>query len=323
MSSLTLLVLSFIVNCVVFANGQQDQKFFRKDYTYLSSTESFYKIHTLHRTWREAKKRCELEGSSLFYPEDDNEANEVIAFWNKTQPFSWVYIGISDLLAKGVFQTIDGRPVMDVYSNWGPGEPNDAGGVEDCVVLRRDGTLNDDRCDKKNPFICKKALGDLRWSQDCDFPRTDYTFNKDLNRCYKFHPRPKNWTEAITICSAEQSYLSIINSQAEADFLVQLTEQKKKSNAPGLTLNGAVLLGFHNRLNDEEWKTIKGQPLEDSGYSVWGGGQPDGGDNELCGSMFFNGQLNDIGCGQRCFFICEHEIGSPTEDIDVRFNDLL
>lgn len=52
---------------------------------------------------------CALEGASLFYPEDDNEAQAVLAFWNVTQPFSWVFIGISDLIAKGVFETIDGK----------------------------------------------------------------------------------------------------------------------------------------------------------------------------------------------------------------------
>lgn len=89
--------------------GQRDLLFFRKDYAYLVGPESFYKIHTIHRTWAEAKKMCAMEGATMFYPENEAEANAVIEFWNKTQPFSWVNIGVSDSLAKGVFETIDGK----------------------------------------------------------------------------------------------------------------------------------------------------------------------------------------------------------------------
>lgn len=59
---------------------------------------------------------------------------------------------------------------MDIYNNWGQGEPNDADGNEDCVILRRDNTLNDDKCDRKYPFICKKRLIDLDWNTLCDIP---------------------------------------------------------------------------------------------------------------------------------------------------------
>ncbi|XP_049867542.1 secretory phospholipase A2 receptor-like [Pectinophora gossypiella] len=316
-SILFLVLLTFLE-----ANAQLSKRFFRKDYTYLITTEAFYKIHTVHRTWAEAKQRCEMEGASLFYAETDDEANDVISWWNQTQPFYWVYVGISDLLAQEVYETIDGRPVLDVYSNWGPGEPNNAGGVEDCVILRRDGTLNDDRCDKKYPFICKKSLNTLQWNNECDMPNQDYVYNDALGRCYKFHTDPKNWTEAITYCSAEQSYLAIINSQVEDDYLVKLTEDAKKDGVSGLSLIGAVYLGFHN-VDGTGWKTIKGTPLEDTGYPKWGNQQPDGGTNETCGSMFYTGQLNDVSCHHKMFYICEHDIKNLSGAIDERFNQLI
>ncbi|KAJ2937902.1 hypothetical protein O0L34_g18725 [Tuta absoluta] len=312
------LVVLFVVSCVVFANGQQDKKFFRNDYTYLDATKSFYKLHTVFRTWEEANKRCLMEGASLFYAENDQEASEVIDFWNKTQAYDKIYVGITDLVLKDNFQTVDGKSILDVYNNWRIGEPNNNGGGENCVSLFRDGTLNDDACDNKTPFICKKELKDVQWNNECDLPRTDYNLNQTLDRCYKFHSDPKNWTEAMAICNAEQSYLAIINSQEEADYFVDLIAREKKDNAPGLTLSGAVYLGFHNRLGDG-WKTIQGQTLEEAGYS-WSEGtsQPDGKGNETCGSMFYTGQLNDLGCFDRIFFICEHEIGKATPNIDAQ-----
>lgn len=53
---------------------------------------------------------------------------------------------------------------------------------------------------------------------------------------------------------------------------------------------------------------VLGETLEQAGYASWGNNQPDGGENERCGSMFYNGQLNDVSCTTvRCFFICERE----------------
>ena len=40
-----------------------------------------------------------------------------------------------------------------VFSNWGGAEPNDAGGIEDCLIgWFSNGTWNDGRCDEPNPW---------------------------------------------------------------------------------------------------------------------------------------------------------------------------
>ncbi|KAJ8722606.1 hypothetical protein PYW07_003792 [Mythimna separata] len=314
---LVILIVNLVTDC---SYGQRDKKFFRKDYKYIDSVQGFYKIHTLHKTWFEAKRVCALEGASLFYPENDDEAQAVISYWNDTQPFSWVYVGISDLLVKGVFETINGNPVSDVYNYWAAGEPNDAGGVEDCVILKRDGTYNDFSCDRKTPFICKKSLLSLEWNQACNIPNLDYIYNEEVGRCYKFHLTPMSWTDAYSVCSAEQSYLTVINTQSEADYLVKLTELKTRNQAPGDYLSGAVHIGFHNRLNDG-WQAVRGTTLDDTGYVCWGQNQPDGEGREQCGSMFYNGLLNDVSCDTRCFFICEHEVDTLETLYDDRFGD--
>lgn len=75
-----------------------------------------------------------------------------------------------------------------------------------------------------------------------------------------------NWTDAHAMCSVEQSYLAIINTQAEADYLVKITEEAPKSKVKGNFLSGAVYLGYHNRDNDG-WKTIKGLRIIVNSYS--------------------------------------------------------
>ncbi|KAL0894022.1 hypothetical protein ABMA27_014088 [Loxostege sticticalis] len=313
------LFIYFLFFLVATSYSQRDKLNFRKDYRYLNGTDSFYKIHTMHKKWQDAKDVCAMEGATLFYPEDQNESDAVVEYMKATQPFHWVYVGISSLIVKGVFETVDGRSVNDVYAHWGPGEPNDAAGVEDCVILRNDGTLNDVNCDNKNPFVCKKTLDSLEWNTRCDMPYSDYVFEDNLGKCYKFHLGPKTWPEAYAICNAELSYLAVINSQDEADHLKKMTELAPKDHVQGNFLRGAVHLGFHKR--GGEWKTIKGTRLEDSGYSKWGNQQPDGGDKETCGSMFYNGHFNDLKCDTNCFFICEHDVGSLGSAFDDRFGD--
>lgn len=76
-----------------------------------------------------------------------------------------------------------GTPIEDVYNHWAPGEPNNTDGQEGCVILTKEGKLNDERCDRKYPFICKKAFAEFEWNSDCDMPNrgTFLPFNTYAN----------------------------------------------------------------------------------------------------------------------------------------------
>lgn len=63
---------------------------------------------------------------------------------------------------------------------------------------------------------------------------------------------------AHSTCIAEQSHLAIINSQEEADFLVNMTTEAPKNRYRGPYLAGAVHLGFHNIFRDG-YTTVKGK----------------------------------------------------------------
>ncbi|XP_008853602.1 low affinity immunoglobulin epsilon Fc receptor-like, partial [Nannospalax galili] len=55
---------------------------------------------------------------------------------------SW--IGLRDLFTEGEFVWMDDSPVG--YSNWNPGEPNNGGQGEDCVMMWGSGQWNDAFC---------------------------------------------------------------------------------------------------------------------------------------------------------------------------------
>ncbi|KAJ8732163.1 hypothetical protein PYW08_014893 [Mythimna loreyi] len=259
-------ILYFALN---LSHGQKDIKFFRNDYIYLEATESFYKINSLNKNFFDAKRACSLEGASLWYPENKEEAEAVISYWNSTQPTWWsVTLGMSDLIVKGLFETIDGKPVSDVYHNWNLGEPNNSGNIEDCVVIFSTGKMNDISCNTMNPFICKKTLQSLEWDQQCNMPDLDYKYNEKTGKCYKIHPVPLNWTEAYNVCSSEQSHLPVANDWVVINTLVKLFETAPKEWNAGSYLRGIYHLGIHNRFNDG-WQTVKGTPFNNS-LALWG-----------------------------------------------------
>lgn len=86
---------------------------------------------------------------------------------------------------------------------------------------------------------------------------SDYKYDDTLGKCYKFHSEPKGWREAYATCNAEQSYLAIVDSQAEADHLTRMTASALRDNVQGNLEQPAVFLGFHKRRG--VWSTTKGR----------------------------------------------------------------
>nr|QWY13104.1 IML7 [Mythimna separata] len=261
MDSKTLLV--FLVVCFLseFSYGQRDKKFFRKDYTYIESEQSFYKVHLVANTFNEAKRICALEGSMLFYAEDVKEFKAVASFWQRTQPhIPWVFVGLSDQMSEGIFETVDRRPMSEVYNNWQRNQPSDELNNEDCVHMDLIGTMNDYRCDSKTKFICKKTLQSLEWNNNCNMSNSDYIYNQDIGKCYKLHTTPMNWTDAYAACRIESTSLALINNRMEADYLAKLTENTPEPLVSEQYLQGVYHVGFHNRFL-EGWQTVEGTPM--------------------------------------------------------------
>ncbi|KAJ8722639.1 hypothetical protein PYW07_003819 [Mythimna separata] len=304
MFSKALLVFLVVYVTSDFSHGQKEMKFFRRDYIYLEAVENFYKFHTIPQTWADAKRVCSQEGASLFYPENDKEVNAVIAIWNANHSnVAKITLGLSDILVEGLFETIDGRPISEVYHKWQPGQPDDEEKKQDCAVLTKKGDMDDDNCDTKYGFICKKSLQSLEWDYKCDLP--EYTFNKNIGKCYKLHTNPLSWMDAYAVCRSEESHLAVITNRMEADYLAALTEPASRLRVGGNYLRGMFHIGFHNRLYKGR-QTIKGIPLS-AANAWWGQYEPEIDDREQCGAMFYTGRLTHLDCALKSFFICEHD----------------
>lgn len=79
----------------------------------------------------------------------------------------------------------------------------------------------------------------------------DYNFNSTLGTCYKFHLNSARWIDASSLCHIEESYLAIIDTQAEADFFVEMARITEKEEI----ISGSIHLGF--RKERGFWNTVK------------------------------------------------------------------
>ena len=52
-----------------------------------------------------------------------------------------------------------GKPFSQTdYTDWPRGQPNNAGGNEDCGEIRHDGRFNDLPCSTAIGYVCKKGM---------------------------------------------------------------------------------------------------------------------------------------------------------------------
>jgi hypothetical protein len=125
-----------------------------------------YKIYTDVANWTVAKRQCRDIGAHLTALGDPEEAKFV---WKKivlVQATGNVFLGGRDIEEETVWRWEDGDDDIqndslvslgDSINDWREGEPNNMG-EEDCLIVKREGTWNDAKCDIELPFICKYHL---------------------------------------------------------------------------------------------------------------------------------------------------------------------
>ena len=104
-----------------------------------------------------ARTACMAFGGDLIKIDDAAELDFIVTF--DVPPSGGVggyFIGANDRDTEGQFVWADGTAV--VFTNWNAGEPNDAGGAEDCTEMSVDtGIWNDVPCDGR-AFICEAPV---------------------------------------------------------------------------------------------------------------------------------------------------------------------
>jgi len=119
------------------------------------------------RTYSAAVAACTALGGRLARIDDQAEHDFA---WTQAQP-NPMWLAGEDQAEEGVWLwpddgTVfwrglqDGVPTPGVYTNWGPGEPNDSGDGEDCLSLwpEHDGRWADESCEGRSyAALCESA----------------------------------------------------------------------------------------------------------------------------------------------------------------------
>ncbi|XP_078691944.1 uncharacterized protein LOC144922175 [Branchiostoma floridae x Branchiostoma belcheri] len=121
---------------------------------YTQSEDHCLKLYDLAQTWRGANSTCTADGGFLAAPKTEDLQQEVLKLLEDIHGGQY-WIGLAKTEA-GQWEWPDGA--VPVFTAWAPGEPNNAGGREDCGELWKSG-WNDAPCGNKRYFICQTEKG--------------------------------------------------------------------------------------------------------------------------------------------------------------------
>lgn len=225
-------------------------------------------------TQAQAADACGARGGYLAAIEGDSEWSGVAAaLW--ADPFPGTWLGLRRAM-DGVDAWVWGTGDALVTPRWRAGEPNDAGGVEDCVeASAADGLWNDVACDGARPYLCERDP----WAID---PAT--------NHAYRVVHRARTWVEATNDCAALGAHLVVITDEQEQAFVAALARTP-------------VWTGAFQGPGEVQFSWVTG---DDFDYDNFGAGQPDdAGGNEDCVELLADGTWNDRSCVARLAPLCE------------------
>ncbi|XP_008578830.1 PREDICTED: C-type lectin domain family 4 member G-like, partial [Galeopterus variegatus] len=117
---------------------------------------SCYFFSVTQTTWGEAQRQCAGSGAHLVIVGGLDEQGFLTR--NTRGRGYWLGLKAVRRLHKiQGYQWVDGVPLS--FSHWNRGEPNDAMGREDCVMMLSSGLWNDAPCDsERDGWICEKRL---------------------------------------------------------------------------------------------------------------------------------------------------------------------
>ncbi|MBM4291518.1 MAG: hypothetical protein FJ138_08800, partial [Deltaproteobacteria bacterium] len=114
-------------------------------------------VCTTPRAFADAEAHCRAQGARLAEPRTYDEAAALVSAALALRPQWWWWVGLSDQREEGAFEWLSGDPLDPALAAllWAPGEPNDAGGAEDCGHFFDAPLWNDIGCDAGLGVLCE------------------------------------------------------------------------------------------------------------------------------------------------------------------------
>eukprot|EP00300_Choanocystis_sp_HF-7_P036448 c52295_g1_i1.p1 GENE.c52295_g1_i1~~c52295_g1_i1.p1 ORF type:complete len:1389 (+),score=203.76 c52295_g1_i1:41-4168(+) len=134
---------------------------FRDTFTALSNTQKFLVFPKVVGTYQQGLARCKQMGMDLAHVIKSGQpaAASLVQNFNDGNNH---WVGLNDLKTKLDWAYQIGGVTAKTLVNWAAGEPNNAGGAEDCAEMRPDGLLNDVGCSANRRALCSTFLFEAR-----------------------------------------------------------------------------------------------------------------------------------------------------------------
>eukprot|EP00058_Branchiostoma_floridae_P009849 XP_002595337.1 hypothetical protein BRAFLDRAFT_87574 [Branchiostoma floridae] len=115
-----------------------------------------YKVFATRKSFSDSSRTCETAGGTLAMPRAAGINAFLISIVDKNRHAD-AWIGLHDRKREGRWMWIDGTPSRTGYTAWGPGEPNNQNGKQDCAMYwTANRSLWDDAyCNREEKFICQ------------------------------------------------------------------------------------------------------------------------------------------------------------------------
>ncbi|XP_064644550.1 macrophage mannose receptor 1-like isoform X2 [Lineus longissimus] len=255
-----------------------------------------YRFVSQATTWSLARQTCQVAGGDLLSITSLHEQYYITGRVNSMNDLI-LWMGFNDIGRENRWVWSDQSGAA--YFNWNGGEPNDQSTGQDCgVVLTTHGRWDDEYCDRRFGYICKKT-GDIPTTIPAPTPTLPAGtvmgcpsgWKGWRDSCYKFVKADSlSGSQGLTACRTYGGDLASIGDRAEDNYIRIQTKN----------LGGDQwLIGLNDIEKEGIFKWTDGSPVA---YTNWNPGEPNDaspGDGEDCVELNPNigGYWNDVPCG--------------------------